>query len=131
MYRLTETHQLYGLAGLVYSATELKGVPYNDKDLFELVFDKESYAYILVDINAIEIPYLTFNHHELLAIIMRYMEPANKKFVKGLSVTGFTSGINSQTLFAGMQALSDIYPFTGGLVPGFVITKYKFELEID
>lgn len=115
MLRLTEKHPNYGQVGLVYPPEQIKMVPWNDKDLFEQVEDPNIYTSIKVIINNEEFEYLTFDVHELLAIVMMYLEPANLKFLKQLTVTGKKNGVNDFLLGAGMFNLKGIYPFTGGV----------------
>jgi hypothetical protein len=112
VYRLSERHPVYGEAGLVCTQEIRALIAFNDKDLFELVEDQKLYAKVSIIIHKTGVEYLTFDHHELLAIIMKYTEPDNFKFIAAMEVVIKSGGVNWVILLNGMIALQAIYEFT-------------------
>lgn len=109
--RLADTHPLYGLAGLVYPPEQVNFVPYNDKDLFELVEKEDWYTKVSVVLNNEEFEYLVFDQRELITIVMKYTEPGNLKYLKLFVVKALRTSVNSGVMLAAMYQMADLYPF--------------------
>jgi hypothetical protein len=124
--RLTDTHPLYGLAGLIYPPEQVNFVPYNDKDLFEFVEKEDWYTRVSVVFINEEFEYLTFDQRELITIVMKYTEPGNRKLLKFFEVEALRSSVNSVVMLEAMYNMATLYPFDVKLE----FDSFKFTLKI-